>query len=157
VTDPDAVLPARPIKEALALRQAVAAAADGAPDLMESYYDGDSTPLVDGDAAVLRPAVVCVDRSDHPGLRTELPFPCVWVAPWRAAEGVAPLRDSLVVTLIGTDPALAEETLRTPSIRTVVHGRVPGWWRDPYLPHEGYIGQFLKDVRGYVVSGEENT
>ncbi|MDT9683057.1 aldehyde dehydrogenase family protein [Streptomyces sp. TRM76323] len=156
VTDPDAALPARRLKEALALRQALAAAADGAPDLTEAYYDGDPTPLVDGDAAALRPAVVCVDRSDHPGLRTELPFPCVWVAPWRAAEGVAPLRDSLAVTLIGTDPALAEEALRTPSIHTVVHGRVPGWWRDPYLPHEGYIGQFLKVVRGYAVPGEES-
>ncbi|MFI8192201.1 aldehyde dehydrogenase family protein [Streptomyces sp. NPDC085946] len=152
VTDPDAALPARPLKEALALRQALTAAAGGAPDLMETYGDGDPTPLVDGDAAVLRPAVVRVDRSDHPGLRSELPFPCVWVAPWHAAEGIAPLRDSLVVTLIGTDPALTDEALRTPSIRTVVHGRAPGWWRDPYLPHEGYIGQFLRDVSGYVTS-----
>ncbi|MEU6070696.1 aldehyde dehydrogenase family protein [Streptomyces sp. NPDC047082] len=157
VTDPDAALPARPVKEALALRQALAEAAEGAPDLTEPYYNGELAPLVDGDAAVLRPAVVCVDRSDHPGLRTELPFPCVWVAPWRPAEGIAPLRDSLVVTLIGTDPALAHEALRTSSIRTVVHGRVPGWWRDPYLPHEGYAGQFLRDVRGYVVPSGENS
>ncbi|MFD7133634.1 aldehyde dehydrogenase family protein [Streptomyces sp. NPDC059894] len=155
VTDPGAVLPARPLKEAVGLRHALAAAAEGAPDLLEPYCAGDPTPLVDGDAAALRPAVLCVDRSDHPGLRAELPFPCVWVAPWRASEGVAPLRDSLVLTLIGTDPSLVDEALGTPSIRTVVHGRVPGWWQDPYLPHEGHLGQFLRDVKGCVVADGE--
>jgi hypothetical protein len=156
VTDPNAALPARRLKEAQALRRALTAAAEGAPDLVAASGTEDPTPLVDGDAAVLRPAVMCVDRSDHPGLRTELPFPCVWVAPWRTSDGVTPLRDSLVVTLIGASQSLADEALRTPSIRTVVRGRVPGWWRDPYLPHEGYLGQFLREVRGYVVPDGEH-
>jgi hypothetical protein len=141
----------RPLEEAQGLRQALAAAAQGAPDLLEEHHGGDPTPVVGRrNAAALRPAVVCVDDSGHPGLRTELPFPCVFVAPWRATEGVGPLADSLVVTLIGTDPALVREALRTPSIRTVVHGPVRNWWHDPHLPHEGYLGQFLYEARGYV-------
>ncbi|RLU79322.1 hypothetical protein CTZ27_37420 [Streptomyces griseocarneus] len=151
VTHPDSRLPARPLQEARALRSALAEAAHGAADMAEPYYAGDPTPVVDGDAAVLRPAVMCVDSSDHPGLRTELPFPCVWVAPWRADEGIGPLEDSLALTLLTENDALVAEALQTPSVRTVIHGKVTGWWKDPYLPHDGYIGQFLREVRGLAV------
>lgn len=150
VTHPDAVLPVRPSAEARALRAALRGEAAGAPDLAERHYAGDATPVVDGDGAVLRPAVVAVDRSDHPGLATELPFPCVWVAPWHPSEGIAPLGDSLALTLLTDRSALVEAALDDPTIRTVVHGRVPGWWKDPFLPHDGYIGQFLREVRGHV-------
>ncbi|WP_058042242.1 aldehyde dehydrogenase family protein [Streptomyces roseifaciens] len=152
VTDPGAELPARPVKEARALRSALVAAAQGAADVAERHYAGDPTPVIDGDAAVLRPAVMWVDRSDHPGLRTELPFPCVWVAPWRAGEGLGPLDDSLALTLLTENDVLVAEALDAPTVRTVIHGKVTGWWADPYLPHDGYLGQFLREARGFAVS-----
>ncbi|MYY05517.1 aldehyde dehydrogenase family protein [Streptomyces sp. SID4913] len=151
VTHADAALPVRPAAEAHALRAAVAKAAGGAPDLAGRHYGAETTPVVDGEGAALRPAVVAVDRPDHPALAAEFPFPCVWVAPWRPGDGIAPLAGSLALTLLTEDARLVDAALDDPTIRTVVHGRVPGWWRDPYLPHDGYIGQFLNEVRGYAV------
>jgi acyl-CoA reductase-like NAD-dependent aldehyde dehydrogenase len=149
VTDDRAVLPVRPVKEAEGLRAALDRAAQGAVDLVRRHQDGGPVTVVDGDAAAMRPAVVCVDRSDHPGLATELPFPCVWVAPWRPSEAMAPLADSLALTLLTDDLALLDEALDTPGVRTVLHGIVPSWWKDPYLPHDGYLGQFLREARGF--------
>ncbi|MEV0176954.1 aldehyde dehydrogenase family protein [Streptomyces sp. NPDC050803] len=151
VTDERAVLPVRPLREAEGLRALLANSLDGALDVTARHYsDGPLGVLGEGEgAAALRPAVLCADRSDHPGLRLELPFPCVWVAPWRRAEGIGPLDDSLALTLLTEDSALVEEALDSPGVRTVLHGRVPGWWRDPFLPHDGYLGQFLQEARGY--------
>ncbi|MFJ3231474.1 aldehyde dehydrogenase family protein [Streptomyces sp. NPDC086787] len=149
VTDERAVLPVRPRKEAEGLRAAVDRAAQGAPDLAARHYpDGPLAPVGE-DSVALRPAVVAVDRADHPALRTELPFPCVWVAPWRPSEGVGPLADSLALTLRTDRADLVGEALESPTVRTVLHGRTDGWWRDPYLPHDGYLGQFLMEARGF--------
>ncbi|MFE0514356.1 aldehyde dehydrogenase family protein [Streptomyces sp. NPDC058964] len=152
VTDDRAVLPVRPRKEAEGLRAAVGRAAQGAPDLTARHYpEGPLTPA-GPDSVALRPAVVPVDRSDHPALRTELPFPCVWVAPWHPSEGVGPLTDSLALTLLTDRASLVDEALESPTVRTVLHGRVEGWWKDPYLPHDGYLGQFLKEARGFAAA-----
>ncbi|MFI1026993.1 aldehyde dehydrogenase family protein [Streptomyces sp. NPDC020951] len=149
VTEDAAVLPVRPLKEARALRDTLDRAAQGARDLTARHHAGEPLAVLDEHAAALRPAVLCVDAWDHPGLRTELPFPCVWVAPWRPSDGVAPLADSLALTLLTDDAELVGEALDTPGIRTVLHGRVRDWWTDPHLPHDGYLGQFLKETRGF--------
>lgn len=149
VTDPRAVLPARPRPQAEALRAAAAGAARGAVDLVAAH--GSEGPLVPvgGSAVALRPAVFLLDRCDHPALATELPFPCAWVAPWKRTDGTAPLDDSLALGLLTEDDSLVEEVLAMPGVRTVVHGPVARWWQDPYLPHDGYLGQFLNEARGY--------
>lgn len=152
VTDDRAVLPVRPRKEAEALRASVDRAAQGAPDLAARHYDDGPLAPVGEDAVAMRPAVLCLDRGDHPGLRTELPFPCVWVAPWRPSDGVGPLDDSLALTLLTDSAPLVAEALESPGIRTVLHGRVAEWWKDPYLPHDGYLGQFLKEARGFAAA-----
>lgn len=152
VTDDRAALPVRPLREAEGLRAALDRAAQGAEDLVQRHAGDGPLTIVDDGAAAIRPAVMCVDRSDHPGLATELPFPCVWVAPWRPAEGIAPLSGSLALTLLTDDARLVAEALDTPGIRTVLRGRVPGWWKDPYLPHDGYLGQFLREVRGFAAA-----
>jgi acyl-CoA reductase-like NAD-dependent aldehyde dehydrogenase len=152
VTDDRAVLPVRPLREAAGLRAALDRVAAGAEDLVQRYAGGGPPAVGDGDAVAMRPAVLCVDRSDHPGLATELPFPCVWVAPWQPAEGIAPLDRSLALTLLTDNVPLVAEALDSPAIRTVLHGRVPGWWKNPYLPHDGYLGQFLGDVRGFAAA-----
>ncbi|MFE9825316.1 aldehyde dehydrogenase family protein [Streptomyces sp. NPDC005791] len=152
VTDERAVLPVRPQKEALGLRASLRRAAPTADDLTEHHYDDGPVPVVDGDGSALRPAVMCVDRADHPATATELPFPCVWVAPWQPSQGIGPLDDSLALTLLTDDAALVGRALDTPGIRTVLHGALDGWWRDPYLPHDGYLGQFLREARGFASS-----
>jgi acyl-CoA reductase-like NAD-dependent aldehyde dehydrogenase len=152
VTDDRAVLPVRPLREAEALRAALDRSLDGAVEVTARHYGDGPLGAVGSNAAALRPAVLRVDRSDHPGLGVELPFPCVWVAPWRRAEGVGPLDDSLALTLLTDDTALVQEALDSPGVRTVLHGRVPGWWKDPFLPHDGYLGQFLQEARGYAAS-----
>jgi hypothetical protein len=147
VLAPDAVLPVHSAATATALR-----------DLLESTLDDTAVlvseePLVslDDGLAVLRPAVVRVDRHDHPALGVELPFPCVFVAPWRRDEGVTRLRDSLAVLLpADVDRDLLDAALDEPSIRTVVCGDRGDWWTDPLLPHDGYLGNFLMECRGSV-------
>ncbi|GAA2980077.1 acyl-CoA reductase-like NAD-dependent aldehyde dehydrogenase [Streptomyces sp. KhCrAH-43] len=148
VTDPRAVLPVRPRAEAEALRAAAARAAGTAPDLVAAH-PGEPLVPVGGEAVALRPAVFLLDRADHPALATELPFPCAWVAPWRESDGMAALDDSLVLGLLTEDASLVERALAMPGVRTVVHGPVAQWWLDPYLPHDGYLGQFLNEARGY--------
>ncbi|MFR9795362.1 aldehyde dehydrogenase family protein [Streptomyces sp. MS06] len=149
VTDPRAALPVRPRPEAEALRAAAAAAAGPAPDLVAAHCpDGPLAP-VGGSAVALRPAVFPLDSCDHPALATELPFPCAWVAPWRRTDGMAPLDDSLALGLLTEDASLVDQALAMPGVRTVVHGPVARWWQDPYLPHDGYLGQFLNEARGY--------
>ncbi|WP_328536930.1 aldehyde dehydrogenase family protein [Streptomyces sp. NBC_00344] len=149
VTDPRAVLPVRPRSEAEALRAAATRAAGTAPDLVAAHCPEGPLAPVGGPAVALRPAVFLLDRCDHPALATELPFPCAWVAPWREADGMAPLDDSLALGLLTEDASLVEKALAMPGVRTVVHGPVARWWQDPYLPHDGYLGQFLNEARGY--------
>jgi acyl-CoA reductase-like NAD-dependent aldehyde dehydrogenase len=152
VTDDRAVLPVRPAKEAQGLRAALDRAAQGAVDLVQRHHDDGPSAFLDGDAVAMYPAVMCVDRPDHPGLGTELPFPCVWVAPWSRSQGVGPLDNSLALTLLTDDASLLDEALDTPGIRTVLHGRVRQWWRDPALPHDGFLGQFLNEARGFAAA-----
>ncbi len=152
VTDDRAVLPVRPVTEAAGIRAALDRAAQGAVDVAARYYQAGPLAVVDEGAVALRPAVMRVDSCDHPGLGTELPFPCVWVAPWRPSDGVRPLDNSLALTLLTDNASLVTEALEAPGIRTVVRGTVPAWWRNPYLPHDGYLGQFLKEARGFAAS-----
>lgn len=100
-----------------------------------------ATPHPDG-GVVLGPAVFTVEDPRDRLLGTELPFPCVFVAPWTAADGIDPLHNSLVVNAITGDADLVSALLRAPSVGNVhinaatVHG-------DGNLPHEDYIGDFL--------------
>ena len=49
----------------------------------------------------------------------------MWVLPWRRDDGYGPLRDTLALTILGGDPALAARALREPTIRTVHLGPLP--------------------------------
>jgi len=115
------------------------------------YPDGVLAELGDGSAA-LRPAVLLCDRPDHPGAGIELPFPCVWILPWRRELGLAPLRNTLSLTVLGDDPALAEQALREPSIRKVLYGPLPTYSAGPVSPHDGFLGHDLMEARAYGVA-----
>jgi acyl-CoA reductase-like NAD-dependent aldehyde dehydrogenase len=105
-----------------------------------------------GGGVVLGPAVLTVDSPQDPLLRSELPFPCVWVAPWHPEEGITALRDSLVVNAITEDDGLVGALLAEPTIRNV-HRDAPTVHGGALLPHEDYMGGFLMENKAVVVGG----
>ncbi|NDK23985.1 aldehyde dehydrogenase family protein [Streptomyces sp. TR1341] len=157
--DPDAVLPLRHISEATALHAAVQAHARDAVDVSAAHHGADPHPLVQEEAAAMRPIVLRCDSPTHPGTAVEMPYPCVWVAPWRPEDGTGPLGDSLALHLLDRDDGPAAEWLAAllrdaPTVRTLLRGPHHRWWRDPLLPHDGYLGQFLMEARGLVDTTE---
>ncbi|MFD6095841.1 aldehyde dehydrogenase family protein [Nocardiopsis flavescens] len=99
---------------------------------------------------VLGPAVLTVDTPEHPLLRSELPFPCVWVAPWRPEDGLTALGGSLVVNAITEDTGLVDALAADPTIRNV-HQNAPTVRGDGLLPHEDYVGGFLMRNKAVVI------
>ncbi|SEE00444.1 aldehyde dehydrogenase family protein [Streptomyces sp. KS_5] len=137
---PEAVLPVQPLAAARAIEAYLLRSAGGATAHLGG--DGVVDDLGDG-SAVLRPAVFRLDRADAPQTGVELGFPCVWVAPWSRADGIAPLCDSLVVTAITDDERLLEQLVDEPTISNVHVGDHPTYWMRPGLPHDRYLAEFL--------------
>ncbi|MBA0051239.1 aldehyde dehydrogenase family protein [Streptomyces sp. AJS327] len=152
VLDERATLPAVSVETGEAMAGHLAGLTADAVDHSGHRYGG--APLADpGDGTrVMRPLVVSTDRADAPVAGTELGFPFVVVAPWQPADGVRPLRDSLVVSLPGEHAGLADEALREPSVRKVVTGRTTPWAGVPETPHDGSLAQFLLEPKGLVTS-----
>ncbi|WP_017600504.1 aldehyde dehydrogenase family protein, partial [Nocardiopsis lucentensis] len=136
----DAVLPVQPEETARAFERHLVACADGA--VPWHAPDGIARPLGDG-SSVLYPAVHQVARGDAPQTRIELPFPCVWVAPWSPEDGIAPLRDTLALTVVSEDEDLVDRLVAEPSISNVYVGDHPTHWTEPGSPHDGYLAEFL--------------
>ncbi|MCJ1680412.1 aldehyde dehydrogenase family protein [Streptomyces sp. APSN-46.1] len=138
--DEKAVLPVQPAAGARAIAAYLGQRAEGTrPWLGSADVVAD---LGDG-SAVLRPAVHQADRSDAPQLGIELPFPCVWVAPWTPEDGLAPLRDSLVLTVITHRDELVDRLLAEPGISNLYVGDQPTYQIAPGLPHDGFLAEFL--------------
>ncbi|MER7282816.1 aldehyde dehydrogenase family protein [Dactylosporangium sp. NPDC000244] len=138
--DPKAVLPVQSLEGARALSAFVLAQSAGTVPWLGGT--GIAEDLGDG-SAVLRPAVFQAPRADARQLRVEVPFPCVWVAPWSPADGLAPLRDSLVLTVFTGDDRLVDDLLDEPTIANVYVGDHPTHWLRPGVPHDGYLADFL--------------
>lgn len=145
--DDKAVLPVQPARAARALERYLRAKAGGARALLGA--DGIVAELGDG-SAVLRPAVHVLDSPDAEQVGAELAFPCVWFAPWSRAAGLAPLRDTLVLTVITRDPALVDDLIDEPSIGNVYVGDHPTHWTAPGLPHDGYLADFLMRTKSVI-------
>lgn len=145
--DPKAVLPVQPLAGAVGIADYLAAQANGTTPWLADVVDD----LGDG-SAVLRPAVHELARPDAPQAGVELPFPCVWVAPWTRSAGVAPLRDTLVLTVLTDDDALVDELLAEPTISNVYVGDHPTYWLRPGVPHDGYLGEFLMRTKTLIRS-----
>jgi acyl-CoA reductase-like NAD-dependent aldehyde dehydrogenase len=138
--DPNAVLPVVPPADARKLEQHLLARAAGTTPWLGG--DGIVDELGDGSAA-LRPAVHQLDRADAPQAGIELPFPCVWVAPWAREAGIEPLKDTLVLTTVSHDDRLLDELLAEPTISNVYVGDHPTSWIAPGVPHDSYLADFL--------------
>ncbi|UOE18876.1 aldehyde dehydrogenase [Thermobifida halotolerans] len=149
-TDPEAVLPAINRDDADAMREYLRNLTEGAVDHSGHHYaDGPVTETADGNV-LMRPLVVSTDDPSHPLVGTELPFPFVVVAPWREEDGIAPLRDSLVVSVLSEREDLAEALVLEPSVRKVVVGRTRPWTSLPELPHDGSLAGFLMEPKAVV-------
>ncbi|WP_181723622.1 aldehyde dehydrogenase family protein [Nocardia gipuzkoensis] len=148
---PDAILTVQPTDSAAAM------------DRYLHRVAGEARPLLGGDTivdevspgrAVLRPAVHLVGSSTAPQLGVELAFPCVWVGPWSPADGVAPLRDSLVLTAMTQRRDLIDALLDEPTITNLYLGDNPTTWLRPGVPHDSYLGEFLMRTKGMIRSAE---
>jgi acyl-CoA reductase-like NAD-dependent aldehyde dehydrogenase len=145
--DSDAVLPVKPLEAARKMADYVTHAARGAMCLPGGDHLVDD--LGDG-SAVQRPSVHVLPSADDPRARIELPFPCLWFAPWSSADGIEPLKDTLVMTVLGADEDLLDSLIDEPSIRSLYVGSHPTYWTEPRLPHDGYLSSFLMMPKGFV-------
>jgi len=143
----DDVLPTAPLASAQALSTQLArTAADAQPLLGADQIVADR-----GDGrAVLRPAVHVLSTPDPSRLNTELPFPCVWIAPWTRDVGLAPLQNSLVLSLVTNDDDLIDRALAEPSITNVYVGQVSTVHSAPHIPHDGFLADFLMRNKGFI-------
>jgi acyl-CoA reductase-like NAD-dependent aldehyde dehydrogenase len=112
--------------------------------------DGIVDELGDGSAA-LRPAVYEVGDPTAPQIGVELPFPCVWVAPWTRTAGVAALRHTLVLTVLTRDGELVGRLVDEPTIRNVYLGDRHTHWMASGVPHDGFLGDFLMWNKGIAI------
>jgi len=145
-------LPVQPVASALAIERHLRAVAVGARAWLGAAGIVDEL----GDSsAVLRPAVFEVDAPSAPQIRVELPFPCVWVAPWTRAAGVPPLRDTLVLTVLTRDDELVHRLVDEPTIRNVYVGARRTHWMASGVPHDGFLGDFLMGNKGVAVGCPE--
>jgi acyl-CoA reductase-like NAD-dependent aldehyde dehydrogenase len=145
--DEKAVLSVQPLDAARAVEKYLLAQAAGTTPWLGG--DGIVDELGDGSAA-LRPAVHELDRPDAPQAGLELPFPCVWVARWTPDAGIAPLKDTLVLTAITGKDALVDELLAEPTIGNVYLGDHPTYWVRPGVPHDSYLGEFLMRTKAVI-------
>ena len=138
--DEAAVLPVQRVETARRIEAHVRAKADGTRPWIGA--DAVVDDLGDG-SAVLRPALHELAESGGPQSGVELPFPCVWVAPWAREDWIAPLRRSLVLTAFTGDEELVDDLLDESTISNVYLGAHPTHWMAPGIPHDNYLAEFL--------------
>ncbi len=146
-TDERAVLPTQSLDKAQTLAQYLAAKAAGTTIVLGA--DQVVADLGDGSAA-LRPAVHLLGAPDVDKLNVELPFPCVWVSGWSRADGIAPLRQSLVVSAFTDDDALIDQLLADSTVANVYCGRHRSYHEAPEIPHDGFLADFLMRNKGFI-------
>jgi acyl-CoA reductase-like NAD-dependent aldehyde dehydrogenase len=142
---PEARLPVQQVQAARVIESYLRKTAAGTRAWLGG--DGIVDELGDGSAA-LRPAVFEVSDSAARQLGIELPFPCVWVAPWTREAGIAPLRDTLVLTVLTEDSDLVGRLVDEPTIRNVYLGDRHTHWMAYGVPHDGFLGDFLMWNKG---------
>ncbi len=145
--DERAILPTQNLSAATALADYLAGVAAGST----AFLGADQVVAALGDGyAALRPAVHLLATPDTAKLNVELPFPCVWVAPWSRADGLAPLRHSLVISAITDDADLIDDLLTEPTIANVYGGHHPTHHTAPEIPHDGFLADFLMRNKGFI-------
>ena len=145
--DDKAVLPVQPVAVARAIETHLLKKAAGARPWLGG--DGVVGELGDSSAALL-PAVFQLDDPTAPQTGVELPFPCVWIAPWTPEAGTEPLKNTLVLNAMTQDTQLIDRLLGEPTISNLYLGSRPTHWMDPSVPHDGYLADFLMRNKGVI-------
>jgi acyl-CoA reductase-like NAD-dependent aldehyde dehydrogenase len=145
--DEKAILAALPIETAKQLEEYLLAKAVGTVARLGG--DGVVDELGDG-SAILRPAVHQVDSPNAEQVNIELPFPCVWVAPWTRTAGTAPFQETLVLTAVTQDEQLLDALLADSTIKNLYIGNHPTHWMSPGIPHDAYLGEFLMRTKAVI-------
>ncbi|GHO72837.1 aldehyde dehydrogenase [Ktedonobacter sp. SOSP1-85] len=142
-----AVLPAYPLEAAKKIERYLLDKAAGT----RAHLGGNGVvdELGDG-SAVLRPAVHQLDNPFAEQANIELAFPCVWVAPWTQEAGIAPLKNTLVLTAVTRYEKLLDELLTDPTIKNLYIGNHPTYWIAPGVPHDSYLGEFLMRTKAVI-------
>jgi len=151
VTGAGSCLPAVPAGQAEQLRVRFRALAGGLTDHTTGRYGGDPLALLPDGSYAVRPVVLSAEDAAHPTVGTELPVPFVTVAPWSPSDGLAPLGNSLVLTLLG-DAVSPARVARDPSVRQVVCGPVPPWQVHPEVP-DHVLGLLLTEPKHLIGLG----
>jgi acyl-CoA reductase-like NAD-dependent aldehyde dehydrogenase len=146
-SDEQAILPTLPIADAQAQATYLAAKATATTPVLGA--DQVVADLGDGCAA-LRPAVHLLTTPDTDKLNTELRFPCVWISPWSRADGLEPLRHSLVLNAITSDEDLLDDLVHEPTVTNVYSGHHPTYEMTPEIPHDGFLADFLMRNKGVI-------
>jgi acyl-CoA reductase-like NAD-dependent aldehyde dehydrogenase len=146
-TDERAILPTTSIEAAQALADHLAARAAGTVAVLGA---GQVVADLGGGFAALRPAVHLLATPDPAKLNVELPFPCAWVSPWSRGDGIAPLRNSLVLNVITTDDRLVDELVGERTVTNVYRGRHATHHTATHIPHEGFLADFLMRNKGFI-------
>jgi acyl-CoA reductase-like NAD-dependent aldehyde dehydrogenase len=146
-TDERAILPTMPLERARSIAGYLALTAAGTIGVLGPDQVVDD--LGNGHAA-LRPAVHLLSAPDAEKLNVELPFPCVWVSTWSRGDGVAPLRNSLVLNVITDDDDLIDDLVSEPTITNVYSGHYPTYYAAPHIPHDGFLADFLMQNKGFI-------
>ena len=146
-THEEATLPTTPVATARAIATHLARVAAKTTAVLGA--DQVVADLGDGYAA-LRPAVHLMQRPDVDAINVEMPFPCVWVSAWSRDDGLAPLRNSLVLNVITTDDDLIDELLAEPTITNVYSGGHATQFAKPHVPHDGFLADFLMRNKGFI-------
>jgi acyl-CoA reductase-like NAD-dependent aldehyde dehydrogenase len=145
--DEKAVLPVQPAAAASAIEKYLLDRSGDARAWLGG--DGIADDLGDGSAA-LRPAVFQVTSPDAPQTGIELPFPCLWVAPWSPSDGVRPLRNTLVLNVFTQHEPLIERLIEEPTISNVYVGDHATARPGPGMPHDSYFTDFLMRAKSVI-------
>jgi acyl-CoA reductase-like NAD-dependent aldehyde dehydrogenase len=146
-TDERAILPTMPLERARSIAGYLALTAAGTIGVLGPDQVVDD--LGNGHAA-LRPAVHLLSAPDAEKLNVELPFPCVWVSTWSRGDGLAPLRNSLVLNVITDNDDLIDDLVSEPTITNVYSGHYPTYYAAPHIPHDGFLADFLMQNKGFI-------
>ena len=145
-TDEAAVLPTQPRDSAQALADCLRAKAIGTVPVLSA--DQVVADVGDGPPA-RRPPVHHLHTPHTTNNNHQQPLPSVWVSGWSRSDGTAPLRDSLVLSVLTSDDDLVDELLGDSTIANVYRGATPTYHSSAEIPHDGFLADFLMRTKGF--------
>ena len=108
-----------------------------------------SPPWATGSPRCARPCT-CWPAPKPPSSTSNCRSPASGSRRGRARDGIAPLRNSLVINAITDDDELIDELVNEPTVTNVYRGRHPTYYSAPHIPHDGFLADFLMRNKGFI-------